>query len=216
MPEKSQQRKLRNDQSSSQENAGNSSQVSDENTCLTEQDFPDISNKIEYRLSKRLRDTEFSQREIFRLNENLLSRVDSLSNPTSEQFGPALRFELDSGPVEDSENNDISRNLSSNMVTGVGSTNQQEDNHQRSSSLPPPNQRYPDDIIHKLLQSLQTATNRNSGVPSLPKAKSITMPTFDRKTDRFEHFEDLLQTSLKVYPNITEEEKTLFPFPPER
>ena len=33
------------------------------------------------------------------------------------------------------------------------------------------------------------------------------MPTFDGKTDKFEHFEDLFQTSLKVYPNITEEEK---------
>ena len=36
---------------------------------------------------------------------------------------------------------------------------------------------------------------------------STTMPTFDGKTDKFEHFEDLFQTSLKVYPNITEEEK---------
>ena len=91
------------------------------------------------------------------------------------------------------------------MVTGV-SANQHE-NHQRSSSLPPPNQRYPDDIIDKLLQSLQTATTHNSGVPRLPKAMSTTMPTFDGKTDKFEHFEDLFQTSLKVYPNITEEEK---------
>ena len=60
----SQKRKLRSDQSSSQENVEISSQVSDENTYLTEQDFSDISNKIENLLSKRLRDTEFSQREI--------------------------------------------------------------------------------------------------------------------------------------------------------
>ena len=33
------------------------------------------------------------------------------------------------------------------------------------------------------------------------------MPKFDGKTDKFEHFEDLFQTSLKVYPNITEKEK---------
>ena len=141
MPEKSQ-KKLRSDQSSSQENAEISSQVSDENTCLTEKDVADISNKIKNRLSKRLRDTEFTQREILRLIENLTSKVESLSNPTTEQSGQALRFELDSGPVEDSENNDISRNLSSNMVTGVF-TNQQENKHQRSSSLPPPNQRSP-------------------------------------------------------------------------
>ena len=90
MPEKSQKRKRRSDQSSGQENVEISSQVSDENTCLTEQDFSDISNKIENRLSKRLRDTEFSQREILRLIENLTSKVDSLSNPTSEHSGPAF------------------------------------------------------------------------------------------------------------------------------
>ena len=65
-------------------------------------------------MSKKLRDTEFSQREILRLIDNLTSKVDSLSNPTSEQSGPALRFELDTGPVEDSENNDFSRNFISN------------------------------------------------------------------------------------------------------
>ena len=71
MPEKSQKRKLRSDQSSSLENAEITSQVSDENTYLTEQDFSDISNKIENRLSKRLRDAEFGQRENSRLIENL-------------------------------------------------------------------------------------------------------------------------------------------------
>ena len=80
MPEKSRKRKLRSDQSSSQENVEVSSQASDENTCLTDQDFSDISNKSENRLSKRLRDTEFSQREILRLIENLASKVDNLSN----------------------------------------------------------------------------------------------------------------------------------------
>ena len=92
------------------------------------------------------------------------------------------------------------------MVTRV-SANQQENNHQRSSSLPPPNQRYPDDFINKLIQSLQAATTHNTGVPRLPKAMSTTMPTFDGMTEKFEHFENLFQTSLKVYPNITEEEK---------
>ena len=33
------------------------------------------------------------------------------------------------------------------------------------------------------------------------------MTTFDGKADKFELFEDLFQTSLKVYPNIAEEEK---------
>ena len=89
MPEKSQRRKLRSNQSSSQANVEISSQVSDENTYLTEQDFSNISNKIENRLSKKLRDTEFGQREILKLIENLTSKTDSLSNPTSEQPGSA-------------------------------------------------------------------------------------------------------------------------------
>ena len=69
MPEKFQKRKLRSDQSSSQENVKRFSQASDENTCLTDQDFSDISNRIENRLSKKLTDTEFSQREILRIIE---------------------------------------------------------------------------------------------------------------------------------------------------
>ena len=75
MPEKSQKRKLRSDQSSSLENAEITNQVSDENTYLTDQDFSDISNKIENRLSKRLRDAEFGQREILRLIENMTSQI---------------------------------------------------------------------------------------------------------------------------------------------
>ena len=33
------------------------------------------------------------------------------------------------------------------------------------------------------------------------------MPTFKGRIDKFEHFEDLFMTSLKVYPNISEEEQ---------
>ena len=206
MPEKSQKRKLRSDQGTSQEEVENCNVSNDENVSLSEQDFEDISNKIENRLSKRLRDTEFGQREILRLIENLASKVDNLSNSVSEQCNSAVHFELETDPIENTGNESINRNASSNMVTGV-SANQQESAHQRSSSLPSPNQRYPDDFIDKLLHSLQTATTHNTGIPRLPKAMSTTMPTFDGKTDKFEHFEDLFQTSLKVYPNITEEEK---------
>ena len=206
MPEKSQKRKLRSDQGTSQEEIENCNASIDENVSLSEQDFEDISNKIENRLSKRLRDTEFGQREILRLIENLASKVDNLSNSVSEQCSSAAHFELETDPIGNTGNENIDRNVSSNMVTGV-SANQQESAHQRSSSLPPPNQRYPDDFIDKLLHSLQTATTHNTGIPRLPKAMSTTMPTFDGKTDKFEHFEDLFQTSLKVYPNITEEEK---------
>ena len=73
MPEKTEKRKLRSDQSTSQEEIENYNHPDDENASLSEQDFEDISSKIEKRLSKRLRDTEFGQREILKLNENLTS-----------------------------------------------------------------------------------------------------------------------------------------------
>ena len=98
MPEKSQKRKLRSDQSTSQEEIENCNHSNDENVSLSEQDFEDISSKIENRLSKRLRDTEFGQREILRLIENLTSKVDILSNSASEQCSSALRFELETAP----------------------------------------------------------------------------------------------------------------------
>ena len=114
MPERTQKRKLRSDQSISQVEIENYNCPNDENASLSEEDFEDISSKVENRLSKRLRDTEFGLREILRLIENLTSKVDSLSNPASEQCSSALRDELDTDPVNISGNNNIDRNVSSN------------------------------------------------------------------------------------------------------
>ena len=116
MPEKTQKRNLRSDQSTSQEEIENYNHPNDENVSLSEQDFEDISSKIEKLLSKRLRDTEFGQKEILKLIENLTSKIDSLSNPASEQCGPALRFEYDTDPVNDSGNENAIRNVGSNTA----------------------------------------------------------------------------------------------------
>ena len=114
MPEKSQKRKLRSDPSSSLENVESTSQASDEHTCLTEQDFSDISNKIENRLSKRLRDAEFGQREILKLIENLASKVDGLSNSATEPSGSVLRHDIEPESIGNSEPIGNSVNVSSN------------------------------------------------------------------------------------------------------
>ena len=114
MPEKTQKRKLRSDQSTSHVEIENYNYPNDENASLSEQDFEDISSKVENRLLKRLRDTEFGQREILRLIENLTSKVDSLSNPASEQCSSALRYELDTDPVDNSGNDNANRNVGSN------------------------------------------------------------------------------------------------------
>ena len=106
--------KLRSDQSSSLESAETASQVSDENLNLTGRDFSDISNKIENRLSKRLRDTEFGQREILRMIENLASKVDNLSNPSPGMSNLVQNTEVD--PPTNTITSENDRNVSSNKT----------------------------------------------------------------------------------------------------
>ena len=66
-----------------------------------------------------------------------------------------------------------------------------------------------------LLALQQLATNSNSAnfninisrISKLPKYLTTTMPTFDGKSEKFELFEDLFQTSLKIHNQLTEEDK---------
>ena len=66
-----------------------------------------------------------------------------------------------------------------------------------------------------LLALQQLATNSNSAnfdnnisrISKLPKSLTTTMPTFDGKSEKFELFEDLFQTSLKIPNQLTEEDK---------
>ena len=114
MPEKSQKRKLRSDQSTSQFDIETASSINDENAVLSERDFEDISNKIENEISKRLRDTELNQREILKLIESLSSKVDNLSSVNSEQGYLTTRTENSGNPTEELEEVGLSRNESSN------------------------------------------------------------------------------------------------------
>ena len=64
-----------------------------------------------------------------------------------------------------------------------------------------------------LLALQQLVTNSNSAnvnnnsnkVSKLPKSLTTTMPTFDGKSEKFELFEDLFHTSLKIHDQLTEE-----------
>ena len=57
----------------------------------------------------------------------------------------------------------------------------------------------------------QLANNNNSanfhnninGISKLPTSLTTTMPTFDGKSEKFELFEDLFQTSLKIHNQLT-------------
>ena len=114
MPEKSQKRKLRSDQSTSQFDIETASSINDENAVLSEKDFEDISNKIENKISKRLRDTELNQREILKLIESLSSKVDNLSSVNSEQGYLTTRTENSGNPTEELGEVSLSGNESSN------------------------------------------------------------------------------------------------------
>ena len=41
----------------------------------------------------------------------------------------------------------------------------------------------------------------------MPKSLTTTMPTFDGKSEKFELFEDLFQTNLKIHNQLTEEDR---------
>ena len=66
-----------------------------------------------------------------------------------------------------------------------------------------------------LLALQQLATNSNSAnfnnninrISNLPKCLTTTVPTFDGKSEKFELFEDVFQTSLKIHNQLTEEDK---------
>ena len=69
-----------------------------------------------------------------------------------------------------------------------------------------------------LLALQQVATSSNSAnvsnnsnkVSKLPKSLTTTMPIFDGKSEKFELFEDLFQTSLKIHNQLTEEDKIYY------
>ena len=119
MTEETHKRKLRSDLASSHSDVEVASLPNDENFQLSEQDFEDISNKIENKISKRLQDAEFGQGEILRLIENISSKVDNISSASSEQICSAVRTDHNKNVQEEVTEKNFPSNLSSNMVTGV-------------------------------------------------------------------------------------------------
>ena len=68
----------------------------------------------------------------------------------------------------------------------------------------------------QILLALQQLANNNNSVnfhnninriSKLPKSLTTTMPTFDGKSEKFELFEDLFQTSLKIHNQLTEDDR---------
>ena len=68
----------------------------------------------------------------------------------------------------------------------------------------------------QILLALQQLANNNTSAnfhnninrfSKLPKSFTTTMPTFDGKSEKFELFGDLFQTSLKIYNQLTEDDR---------
>ena len=67
----------------------------------------------------------------------------------------------------------------------------------------------------QILLALQQLANNNSAnfhnninrISKWPKSLTATMPTFDEKPEKFELFENLSQTSLKIHIQLTEEDR---------
>ena len=64
-------------------------------------------------------------------------------------------------------------------------------------------------VLQQLAMNSNSANfnNNMSRISKLPKSLTMTMPTFDGKSEKFELFEDLFQTSLKIHNQLTEEDK---------
>ena len=69
------------------------------------------------------------------------------------------------------------------------------------------------DQILLALQQLATYSNSAnfdnniSRISKMPKSLTTPMPTYDGKSEKFELFEDLFQTSVKIHNQLTEEDK---------
>ena len=112
------------------------------------------------------------------------------------------------------------------MVTGVHeeimycspSTSSGKQKKNRSTSQPQfrsENTPAPIEADPFLLALQQLAINNNSAnfhnninrISKSPKSLTTTLPTFDGKSEKFEVFEDLFQTSLKIHNQLTEEDR---------
>ena len=90
-----------------------------------------------------------------------------------------------------------------NMVTGVltDSTNQPKRTKARSQSQPTSKER-------PVVARTSFATDKNDGTAlPMPKTLTASLPTFDGKSEKIEHFEDLFRNNIKMYTHLTEIKK---------
>ena len=145
MPERSSKRKTRRESISSSIDEPECSSARTGNVpSNSDKDFADFTEKTEKSVNKRIKDTETGQREILKKIENLSSNIDSLPDNVHCVLNQDLNGAnsenviLETRPIE---LNEFRQDVSQHTVTGVTAT---QEIPTRSSSLPPPNLKYPD------------------------------------------------------------------------
>ena len=143
-----------------------------------------------------------SQKEMLKLlrPETGTNARDSMVEETKKE---ARKFYTPTKVVRITSTQNHDTNVSRNMVTGVlsDSTNHPKRPKIRSQSHPAPKER---PTVARTL--FGTERNDNPALP-MPKALTASLPTFDRKTEKFELFEDLFRNNIKMYPHLTELQK---------
>ena len=143
-----------------------------------------------------------SQKEMLKLlrsetRENARDHVsEELENETRSFYTPTKTVRINSTQNED-------HSIIRNMVTGVlnDSTNQPKRTKIRSQSQPPSKER------PAITRTLFAPDQNNTTMLPMPKALTASLPTFDRKSEKFELFESLFRNNIKMYPHLTEIQK---------
>ena len=133
----------------------------------------------------------------------------------TQNSGPEERHDMVTGATEKSGNCHNMTGIHEEVTYCRPSTSSGKQKKNRSTSQPQfRSENTPATIKadQTLLALQQLANNNNSAnfhnninrISELPKSLTTTMPTFEGKTEKFEPFEDLFQTSLKIHNQLTE------------
>ena len=166
--------------------------------------------------------TPETSRNVFSIDQGT-NEDDSQSNPHPEAglltSGREDRHDMATGVQRESAvGQDMATGVHEDVMYCSPSTSSRKQKKNRSTSQPQLRSENTPETIEAdqiLLALQQLANNNNSAnfhnninrISKLPKSLTTTMPTFDGKSEKFELFEDLFQTGLKIHSQLIEEDR---------
>ena len=152
--------------------------------------------------------TPETSRNVFSINQG--------ANEDNSQSDPHPEAGLLTSGRED--RHDMVTRVHEKVMYSSPSTSSGKHKKNRSTSLPhfPSENTLAKIEADQILLALPQSANNNiaanfhnniNRISKLPKSLTTTMPTFDGKSEKFELFEDLFQTSLKIHNQLTEEDR---------